>query len=68
MFNLIFKGCRLILGVFKRLKTNKLIALFSTSLQGLALVRISPERASENKENKVKISKPVLGQCHKLGV
>jgi hypothetical protein len=29
---------------------------------------MGPERASENKENKVKIRKPVLGQCHKLGL
>ncbi len=38
------------------LKTDKLIALFSF-LQVLALSRTGPERASENKENKVENKK-----------
>ena len=48
-----FKANRLILDVFKASKLDKLIALFSFLLQALALRRIGPERASENKENKV---------------
>ena len=45
------------------------MALFSFLLQALPLKRIGPERASENKENEVENKKkPVLGQCHKLGL
>jgi len=57
VFFLIFKANRLILDVFKTSKLDKLIALFSFLLQALALKRIGPERASENKENEVENKK-----------